>query len=83
MFCRCHVQVSAGCASFILGIANAVTCAWYGVLGFGLWCGVLVSNPFFLFFYLTNVFSGVTQGYAEGNWLLKPNKNVGCRHRKR
>jgi len=45
-----NVQVSTGCASFILGIANAVTCASYGVLGFGLWCGVLVSKSFFAIF---------------------------------
>lgn len=45
------IQVSAGCASFILGIANAVTCASYGVLGFGLWCGVLfiIAGSFGIF----------------------------------
>lgn len=37
-------QVSLGVLSILLGIANPLTCGLYGMVGFGIWSGVIVSN---------------------------------------
>src|SRR6218665_2243477 len=38
------VQVCLGVLSISLGIANPLTCGLYGMVGFGIWCGVIVSR---------------------------------------
>lgn len=40
------VQVCLGILSICLGIANPLTCGLYGMIGFGIWCGVIVSTTY-------------------------------------
>ena len=40
------MQISLGALSIILGIANPLTCGFWGFVGFGIWGGVLVSLAF-------------------------------------
>jgi len=42
------IQIGTGIMSIILGIANPLTCGMYGMVGIGIWGGLLVSFSGFI-----------------------------------
>ena len=54
------VQIFNGLGSLGLGIANPLTCGVYGMIGDGIWCGVLVGLQLSFVFDILPVYHGLS-----------------------